>query len=55
MEYCGLCCTAAPYSAEMGILELAGDVGNWMSIVVPWEDNWIGQVIASVRSPATTG
>ncbi|MDO8673476.1 MAG: hypothetical protein Q7O66_18870 [Dehalococcoidia bacterium] len=50
--YCGLCCTAAPYSAEMGILELEGDVGNWMSKVVPDEDNWMAQFIASVKSEA---
>ncbi|MDO8672405.1 MAG: hypothetical protein Q7O66_13400, partial [Dehalococcoidia bacterium] len=46
--YCGLCCVEMPYAGELGMLELAGDVGSWMAPVIPKEENWIARFLASV-------
>ncbi|MDO8669973.1 MAG: hypothetical protein Q7O66_00900 [Dehalococcoidia bacterium] len=51
--YCGLCCSASLYVGEMGIMEIAGDVGTWMSAVVPYEYNWLAQLIDSTKSSGT--
>ena len=48
--YCGLDCTAA-YTGDTGMLTLAGDMGKWMSSVVPDEANWLAKFIASINSP----
>ncbi|MDO8672728.1 MAG: hypothetical protein Q7O66_15055, partial [Dehalococcoidia bacterium] len=50
--YCGFDCATGPYVADIGMLTLAGDVGNWMASVVPEETNWLAQFIASLKSPA---
>ncbi|MDO8671647.1 MAG: hypothetical protein Q7O66_09485, partial [Dehalococcoidia bacterium] len=45
--YCGLC--AVNYVGEMGIVEIAGDLGTWMSTVVPPEQNWLAKFLASKK------
>ncbi|MDO8670671.1 MAG: hypothetical protein Q7O66_04485 [Dehalococcoidia bacterium] len=50
--YCGLECLAGIYAGEIGILALAGDLGNWMADVVPDESNLLAQFVSSVKSPA---
>ncbi|MDO8674485.1 MAG: hypothetical protein Q7O66_24020, partial [Dehalococcoidia bacterium] len=52
--YCGFDCATGPYVADIGMLSIAGDVGNWMANVVPEEANWLAQFIASLKSPAKT-
>lgn len=47
--YCGLDCTTAGYAGDIGMIELAGDVGKWMSDVVPDEDNWLAKFIAEMK------
>ena len=49
--YCGLDCTAA-YTGDTGMLSLSGDIGKWMSSVVPDEANWLAKFIKSINSPA---
>ncbi|MDO8674176.1 MAG: hypothetical protein Q7O66_22420, partial [Dehalococcoidia bacterium] len=49
---CGLCHDVA-YKGEIGMLELAGDMGNWMADKVPFEMNPKAQFIASLKSPAS--
>ncbi|MDO8671949.1 MAG: hypothetical protein Q7O66_11040, partial [Dehalococcoidia bacterium] len=39
---------------EMGIIEIAGDVGTWLSAVVPYEQNWLAQFLDSKKSPEKT-
>ncbi|MDO8672693.1 MAG: hypothetical protein Q7O66_14880 [Dehalococcoidia bacterium] len=47
--YCGLCCGGGIYCGELGILEIAGDFGNWMSDVVTPEANWMAQFVESLK------
>ncbi|MBI2865698.1 MAG: hypothetical protein HYX94_14210 [Chloroflexi bacterium] len=51
--YCPLDCTAS-YYAELGVLALSGDVGQWAADAVPSDANWIAGFIASVTSQAET-
>ncbi|MBI2863478.1 MAG: hypothetical protein HYX94_02830 [Chloroflexi bacterium] len=50
--YCALCCVPAIYCGELGMLERAGDIGSWMSDVVPSEANWMAHLTESLKSPA---
>ncbi|MDO8472742.1 MAG: hypothetical protein Q7T05_02880, partial [Dehalococcoidia bacterium] len=43
-----------PYAGDIGMLTLAGDVGKWMSTVVPDEENWLAELIAPLQSLART-
>ncbi|MDO8672993.1 MAG: hypothetical protein Q7O66_16420, partial [Dehalococcoidia bacterium] len=52
LMFCGFHCHVGPYAGEMGMLALAGDVGNWMADAVPEEANWLARFIASVKEPA---
>ncbi len=48
--YCTLCNHGRfAYVGEMGILEMAGDVGTWLSDVIPPEQNTMAQFIKSIR------
>ncbi|MDO8672673.1 MAG: hypothetical protein Q7O66_14780, partial [Dehalococcoidia bacterium] len=51
---CGLDCASGPYSCEIGMLSVAGDVGTWMGSVVPYEFNWLAQFLDSIKSTAKT-
>ncbi|MDO8671883.1 MAG: hypothetical protein Q7O66_10705 [Dehalococcoidia bacterium] len=50
--YCGLDCAHALYTGDLGVLERAGDWGNWMSDVVPDKANWILNWLKEIKSPA---
>ncbi|MDO8672652.1 MAG: hypothetical protein Q7O66_14675 [Dehalococcoidia bacterium] len=49
LMYCPLECLDSIYAGEIGMLALAGDIGNWMDDVVPKEESWLAQFIASVK------
>ncbi|MDO8674401.1 MAG: hypothetical protein Q7O66_23590, partial [Dehalococcoidia bacterium] len=51
--YCGLCCTAAPYVGDIGVIERSGDVGNYMADVVEEDGNWMAKFLNSINAPAT--
>ncbi|MDO8670458.1 MAG: hypothetical protein Q7O66_03395, partial [Dehalococcoidia bacterium] len=52
LMYCGLCCSTSVYTGEIGIIEKAGNWGNWMSDVVPEKVNWIKHFVESVAPTA---
>ncbi|MDO8672536.1 MAG: hypothetical protein Q7O66_14060 [Dehalococcoidia bacterium] len=49
---CPMDCMDVAYGGEIGILETAGDFGNWLSDVLRPEDNWLAGFIASAKQPA---
>ncbi|MDO8669812.1 MAG: hypothetical protein Q7O66_00050, partial [Dehalococcoidia bacterium] len=51
--YCGFECAHAVYSGDIGILERAGNWGNWMSDVVPDKANWILNWLRTIESTTT--
>ncbi|MDO8674402.1 MAG: hypothetical protein Q7O66_23595 [Dehalococcoidia bacterium] len=50
--WCGMDCGHSIYAGELGVLELAGNWGKWMSTVVPDKANWILKFLESIESPA---
>ncbi|MDO8672638.1 MAG: hypothetical protein Q7O66_14600 [Dehalococcoidia bacterium] len=50
--WCAMDCLDNIYGGDIGILGLAGDLGNWLSDVVPAESNWLAKFVSSVNSPA---
>ncbi len=39
---------------EIGILNLSGDLGNWLSDVVPSQENWIAKLVSAAKQTATS-
>lgn len=50
---CPLDCSALYYVGELGMIELAGNPGNWLSDTIPYEANWLAQFVSSVESATT--
>ncbi|MDO8671964.1 MAG: hypothetical protein Q7O66_11115, partial [Dehalococcoidia bacterium] len=51
LMFCPLDCLPPIYSGDIGILELAGNPGNWAADCVPADANWLAKFIASVNAP----
>ena len=47
--WCAMDCMDVNYSGEIGMLELAGNIGNWLSDAVPDEANWLAKFISSMN------
>ena len=52
--WCAMDCLEVMYAGEIGILETAGDFGNWLSDVLPAEENWVADLVSSIKQPART-
>ena len=39
------------YGGDIGIIEMAGNTGKWLSDSVPAESNWLAHFVASLESP----
>ncbi|MDO8672463.1 MAG: hypothetical protein Q7O66_13690 [Dehalococcoidia bacterium] len=48
--YCPLDCLSPLYGGEIGILALAGYVGNWAAECMPGEANWLAKFVSSLPS-----
>ncbi|MDO8673457.1 MAG: hypothetical protein Q7O66_18775 [Dehalococcoidia bacterium] len=49
---CPLCPLTNGYNGEIGMLELAGDIGSWAAPAMPEEANWLARFIDSVKDDA---
>ncbi|MDO8672149.1 MAG: hypothetical protein Q7O66_12080, partial [Dehalococcoidia bacterium] len=47
---CPLDCADALYSGEIGMIELAGDLGKWIADAIPEDANWLARFIASLKA-----
>ncbi|MDO8672418.1 MAG: hypothetical protein Q7O66_13465, partial [Dehalococcoidia bacterium] len=54
LMYCPLDCLSPLYGGEVGILALAGDVGNWLADTIPADANWLAKFIASMQPSTST-
>ncbi|MDO8670976.1 MAG: hypothetical protein Q7O66_06040 [Dehalococcoidia bacterium] len=52
--WCPLDCAHAGYVGQLGMVEVAGDIGKWAATCVPEDGNWIGRFIESFKAPAKT-
>ncbi|MDO8674022.1 MAG: hypothetical protein Q7O66_21635 [Dehalococcoidia bacterium] len=52
LMFCPMDCLDNHYAGELGIVELAGDPGKWLSDTIPDKANWLSQFVASLESPA---
>ncbi|MDO8672051.1 MAG: hypothetical protein Q7O66_11560 [Dehalococcoidia bacterium] len=52
--WCPLDCPPNQYAGELGMIEIAGDLGKWADMAVPADANWLGRFIESFKSPALT-
>ncbi len=53
LALCPMDCMIHTYIADLGILELGGNVGNWLSDLVPDKANWLAHFNSSMASFAT--
>ncbi|MDO8672257.1 MAG: hypothetical protein Q7O66_12660 [Dehalococcoidia bacterium] len=54
LMFCPMDCPDAMYCGELGMVEIAGDIGKWAAKVFPPEANWLGRFIDSMQAQATT-
>ncbi|MDO8672513.1 MAG: hypothetical protein Q7O66_13945 [Dehalococcoidia bacterium] len=50
LMFCPMDCLWALYGGEIGILERAGNPGNWLAGTIPDDGNWLASFVSSVES-----
>ncbi|MDO8672949.1 MAG: hypothetical protein Q7O66_16190, partial [Dehalococcoidia bacterium] len=50
LSLCAMDCITHVYAGDLGILELSGNVGNWLSDVIPEKANWLARFNSSVTT-----